>query len=59
MHNASAHRLFSYDELKEATKDFHISALMGEGSGGKVKMEDKSLCIRRTYQFIWSIHISG
>ncbi|KAJ0440459.1 putative protein kinase RLK-Pelle-LRR-VI-1 family [Helianthus annuus] len=30
------HRLFSFDELKEATRDFHRSTLIGEGSTGKI-----------------------
>lgn len=31
-----AHRLFSFEELKEATKNFHGSTLIGEGSTGKI-----------------------
>ncbi|KAI7748837.1 hypothetical protein M8C21_024924 [Ambrosia artemisiifolia] len=30
------HRLFSFEELKEATGDFNRSALIGEGSTGKI-----------------------
>lgn len=30
------HRLFSFEELKDATKNFHRSTLIGEGSTGKV-----------------------
>ncbi|KAD4889084.1 hypothetical protein E3N88_21157 [Mikania micrantha] len=31
-----AHRLFSFEELKDATKNFHRSTLIGEGSNGKI-----------------------
>ncbi|KAI7740394.1 hypothetical protein M8C21_017152, partial [Ambrosia artemisiifolia] len=30
------HRLFSFEELKDATNNFHSSTLIGEGSSGKV-----------------------
>ncbi|XP_076901968.1 putative inactive leucine-rich repeat receptor-like protein kinase At3g03770 [Bidens hawaiensis] len=30
------HRLFSFDELKDATDNFHRSTLIGEGSTGKI-----------------------
>ncbi|CAH1423207.1 unnamed protein product [Lactuca virosa] len=30
------HRLFSFEELKEATNNFHRSTLIGEGSTGKI-----------------------
>ncbi|KAK1433906.1 hypothetical protein QVD17_10824 [Tagetes erecta] len=30
------HRLFSFEELKDATNNFHRSTLMGEGSSGKI-----------------------
>lgn len=32
------HRLFSFEELKEATNNFHRSTLIGEGSTGKVQI---------------------
>ncbi|KAI3501993.1 hypothetical protein L1887_30023 [Cichorium endivia] len=30
------HKLFSFEELKEATNNFHGSTLIGEGSTGKI-----------------------
>ncbi|PHT94117.1 hypothetical protein T459_01999 [Capsicum annuum] len=33
---APSHRVFSMEELEEATKKFNISALLGEGSIGKL-----------------------
>lgn len=33
------HRFFSFEELKDATKNFDMSTLIGEGSNGKVPNE--------------------
>ena len=50
-------RLFSLEELKEATNNFDSSMFMGEGSTGKVSSKLKNLSILD--DFVWLVKVKS